>query len=115
MRFDDRDTGNLKTYAPNAKKIHIELDPAEINKNVRVDVPIVADVGEVLRDLTGHLERDDRAEWHAYVDDLKGDSAVRDIKNLPDLGKLYAAHVIHDIYRFTEGKALVAIESSSSL
>src|SRR5205085_7176036 len=38
MRFDDRVTGNLKTYAPNAKKIHIEIDPSEINKNVRVDV-----------------------------------------------------------------------------
>jgi len=42
MRFDDRVTGNLKTYAPNAKKIHIEIDPAEINKNVKVDVPLVA-------------------------------------------------------------------------
>jgi acetolactate synthase-1/2/3 large subunit len=43
MRFDDRVTGNLKTYATNAKKIHIEIDPAEVNKNVRVDVGIVGD------------------------------------------------------------------------
>ena len=48
MRFDDRVTGNLKTYAPNAKKIHIDIDPAEINKNVRVDVGIVGDVREAL-------------------------------------------------------------------
>jgi acetolactate synthase-1/2/3 large subunit len=48
MRFDDRVTGNLKTYAPNAKKIHIEIDPAEINKNVKVDVPLVGDLREVL-------------------------------------------------------------------
>ncbi len=51
MRFDDRVTGNLKTYAPNAKKIHIEIDPAEINKNVKVDVPLVGDLREVLHEL----------------------------------------------------------------
>ena len=49
MRFDDRVTGNLKTYAPNAKKIHIEIDPAEINKNVKVDVALVGDLREVLQ------------------------------------------------------------------
>jgi acetolactate synthase-1/2/3 large subunit len=110
MRFDDRVTGNLKTYAPNAKKIHIELDPAEINKNVRVDVPIVGDVGSVLTDLTEHVSAQDQAEWLGYIDEIAGDSAVRDIKNMPDLGKLYAAHVIHDLYRLTEGKALVVTD-----
>ena len=110
MRFDDRVTGNLKTYAPGAKKIHIELDPAEINKNVRVDVPIVGDARTVLQELLLHVERCDRPDWMTYIDDLKGNSAVRDIKNLPDLGKLYAAHVIHDLYRFTEGKALVVTD-----
>ena len=110
MRFDDRVTGNIKTYAPNAKKIHIELDPAEINKNVRVDVPIVGDARTVLQQLLPHVDMRDRPEWLAYIDDLKGNSAVRDIKNLPDLGKLYAAHVIHDLYRFTEGKALVVTD-----
>ena len=51
MRFDDRVTGNLKTYAPNAKKIHVEIDPAEINKNVKVDVALVGDLREVLHEL----------------------------------------------------------------
>ena len=110
MRFDDRVTGNLKTYAPNAKKIHIELDPAEINKNVFVEVPIVGDADAVLKELLPHLEECGRPDWLAYIDDLKGDSAVRDINNLPDMGKLYAAHVIHDLYRFTEGKALVVTD-----
>jgi acetolactate synthase-1/2/3 large subunit len=110
MRFDDRVTGNLKTYAPNAKKIHIELDPAEINKNVRVDVPIVGDARSVLEQLLPHVDACERPEWLAYIDDIKGDSAVRDIKNLPDMGKLYAAQVIHDLYRFTEGKALVVTD-----
>ncbi len=49
MRFDDRVTGNVKTYAPNAKKIHIDIDPAEINKNVKVDVALVGDLREMLR------------------------------------------------------------------
>ena len=51
MRFDDRVTGSLATYAPNAKKIHIEIDPAEINKNVKVDVALIGDLREVLEAL----------------------------------------------------------------
>ncbi len=110
MRFDDRVTGNPKTYAQNAKKIHIELDPAEINKNVHVDVPIVGDAREVLEDLLPHVNECDRPEWLAYIDEIQGGSTVKDIKNLPDMGKLYAAHVIHDLYRLTEGKALVVTD-----
>ena len=107
MRFDDRVTGNLANYARNAKKIHVELDPAEVNKNVRVDVPIIGDVKEALRLLMGHVKQGDRKPWIDHIDALKGDSAVRDIKNMPDNGKLFAAHVIHDLYRLTEGKAIV--------
>src|SRR3546814_12717248 len=50
-RFDDRVTGRLDAFAPGAKKIHIDIDPSSINKNVRVDVPIVGDVGEVVRQI----------------------------------------------------------------
>ena len=110
MRFDDRVTGNVKTYAQNAKKIHVELDPAEINKNVHVDVPIVGDAREVLMELLPHVEECSRPEWMTYIEEIQGGSSVRDIKNLPDLGKLYAAHVIHDLYRLTEGKALVVTD-----
>ncbi len=49
MRFDDRVTGNLASYAPTAKKIHIEIDPSEINKNVRADVALIGDLKEVLQ------------------------------------------------------------------
>jgi acetolactate synthase I/II/III large subunit len=101
MRFDDRVTGNLKTYAPNAKKIHVEIDPAEINKNVKVDVALVGDLREVLHELIPYVESIDRSEWLDYIDRLKGDSAVRDIQNLPDSGHLYAAHVINDLWRET--------------
>jgi acetolactate synthase I/II/III large subunit len=110
MRFDDRVTGNLKTYAPNAKKIHIDIDPAEINKNVRVDVGLVGDLRETLEGLLPRIDACDRTEWIDYIANLKGDAAVRDIQNLPDNGHLYAAHVINDIWRTTEGKAVVVTD-----
>ena len=111
MRFDDRVTGNLKTYAPNAKKIHIEIDPAEINKNVKVDVPLVGDLREVLNELLPNVESIDRSEWLDFIDKLKGDAAVRDIQNLPDSGHLYAAHVINDLWRETrDGETIVVTD-----
>ena len=109
MRFDDRVTGNLKTYAPNAKKIHVEIDRAEINKNVKVDVALVGDVKAVLRDLLPGVKSQDRHEWHAYIDRLKGDAAVRDIQNLPDNGHLYAAHVINDLWRETRDSDTIIV------
>jgi acetolactate synthase-1/2/3 large subunit len=111
MRFDDRVTGNLKNYASNAKKIHIEIDPAEINKNVKVDVPLVGDLREVLLELMPKVESIDRSDWLDSIDRLKGDSAVRDIQNLPDSGHLYAAHVISDLWRQTrDGNTIVVTD-----
>ena len=110
MRFDDRVTGNLKTYAPNARKIHIDIDPAEFNKNVKVDVALAGDLSMVLSDLSPFVESGDRAAWLNTINDMKGDVAVRDIQNLPDNGHLYAAHVINDIWRMTNGKAIVVTD-----
>jgi len=107
MRFDDRVTGNLKTYASSAKKIHVEIDPAEINKNVRADVALVGDMRHVVNELLPRVEPKDRSAWLGYIYELKGDSAVRDIQNLPDSGHLYAAHVVNDLWRETQGRALV--------
>ena len=110
MRFDDRVTGNAGTYAPNAKKLHVDIDPSEINKNVQVDAAIVGDLRATLGVLTETLEPADHAPWLAYIDSMKGDAAVRDIQKLPDSGHLYAAHVINDIWRITEGKAVVVTD-----
>jgi acetolactate synthase-1/2/3 large subunit len=110
MRFDDRVTGNPATYAVAAKKIHCELDPAEINKTVRVDLALVGDVGETLRALTPLVARSDRAGWLDRIGALKGGSAVRDIQHMPHQGRLFAAHVLHDLWRLTEGKALVVTD-----
>lgn len=111
MRFDDRVTGSLNTYAKNAKKIHVEIDPAEINKNVKVDVALVGDLKEVLRELQPKLESTPKhPEWVKYINQLRGDSVVRDIQNLPDSGHLYAAHVINDLWRETAGNAVVVTD-----
>jgi len=110
MRFDDRVTGNLKTYATQARKIHIDIDPSEINKNVRVDIGLVGDLRETLDLLLPHIEPRDRSDWLAYINEMKGDSAVRDVQTLPDTHHLYAAHVVNDLWRFTGGKALVVTD-----
>jgi len=107
MRFDDRVTGNLKTYALNAKKIHFEIDPSEVNKNVKVDLALIGDLHETLGQLSSHVETCDHGDWIEQIDEMKGDSAVRDIQNLPDNGHLYTAHVINDLWRCTNGEALV--------
>jgi acetolactate synthase-1/2/3 large subunit len=110
MRFDDRVTGSLATYAVNAKKIHIEIDPAEINKNVKVDVALIGDLAEVLEALLPHLSARKSSAWVREVNAMKGECAVRDIQNLPDTGHLYAAHVMHDLWHATDGKAIVATD-----
>ncbi|MBI3403418.1 MAG: biosynthetic-type acetolactate synthase large subunit [Acidobacteria bacterium] len=111
MRFDDRVTGNLKTYAREARKIHVDIDRAELNKNVRVDVAIAKDLRAAVEEWLPHVVAPGaRAAWLARIDSLKGDSAVRDIQNLPDDGHLYAAHVINDLWRMTRGDALVVTD-----
>ncbi len=110
MRFDDRVTGTPTTYAPNARKIHIDVDVSEINKNVKVDAGLVGDLKATLREITPLVEKNDHLDWIAYINEIKGDSAVRDIVNLPDNGHLYAAHVINDIWRMTKGQALVVTD-----
>jgi len=104
MRFDDRVTGNLASYSPHSKKIHIEIDPSEINKNVPVDVALIGDLKEVLNLLQPLLSTDngqlrtENSDWLRTINASKGTAAVRDIINLPDNGHLYAAHVINDIW-----------------
>src|SRR5258707_15335138 len=110
MRFDDRVTGDLRTYAKEARKIHIEIDRSEINKNVKVDAALVGDAREVLEQLIPHIEKKDRTAWQHRIAEMKGDSAVRDIQSLPDTGHLYAAHVINDLWKETNGDAIVVTD-----
>jgi acetolactate synthase-1/2/3 large subunit len=110
MRFDDRVTGDLKGYATDAKKIHIDIDSAEINKNVKVDVALVGDLRDTLQQLIDHIEPCSHNDWISSIDELKGDSAIHDILNMPDDGHLYAAHVINDLWRYTQGNALLVTD-----
>jgi acetolactate synthase-1/2/3 large subunit len=110
MRFDDRVIGSPATYALKAKKIHIEVDPAEINKNIKVDVALVGDLREVLEQLLPRISARDGGKWIRTIEESKGAVSVRDIKNLPDSGHLYAAHVMHDLWRITGGEAIVVTD-----
>lgn len=107
MRFDDRVTGNLKTYAKNAKKIHVEIDRSEIAKNVRVDLPILGDAAAVLEQLTPRVEFQPREAWHAQIHEWKMETSARDVLRKEDTNELVPAQVIHDLWQATHGNALI--------
>ena len=110
MRFDDRVTGKLSAFAPNARKIHVEIDPAEVNKNVPVDVGLIGDVGDVLEALLPGVAPNDHSAWLARIDDLRRPAKARSIQCFADDGRLYAAHAIHDLWQATRGRALVVTD-----
>ena len=110
MRFDDRVTGDPKTYAPEARKVHADIDRAEIGKNVPVDAALVGDLAESLKGLLDRVKPAQHGEWLSHINEVKGEVAVRDIQHIPDSGHLYAAHVIHDIWRITNGRAVVTTD-----
>lgn len=127
-RFDDRVTGNLEEFSPNSKKIHIDIDPSSLNKNVRVDLPIVGDVKKVLQQLIPLVERADTADWLALIDEWKhdhaltyantaslheegldginGEPAEKDVNTLP----LRAQYAIERIGQLTKGEAFVVTD-----
>ncbi|MBZ0291223.1 MAG: biosynthetic-type acetolactate synthase large subunit [Anaerolineae bacterium] len=106
MRFDDRVTGNIKTYAVNAKKIHVDIDPSEINKNVQVDVGISGDLRTVLTQLIPGVEKKQHPEWLGRIRDWQEDDDERDILHHETTGRLLGAQVINDLWRCTGGNAI---------
>jgi acetolactate synthase I/II/III large subunit len=106
MRFDDRVTGNLKTYATKARKIHVDIDRSELNKNVKVDVGIAGDLKIVLQQMLPKLENKTHPQWIGRIRDWLEDSSERDILNHDSNGKLLAAQVINDIWKYTDGDAI---------
>lgn len=110
MRFDDRVTGNLRNYAPRARKIHIEIDPSEIHKNVRVDAPLIGDLKTVLGDLNPLVGPGDHEEWLDQIAEWKEDTEQRDILAWPNDDKIYASHVIRDLWKFTAGDSIVTTD-----
>jgi acetolactate synthase I/II/III large subunit len=110
MRFDDRVTGKLAAYAPHAKKIHIDIDPSELGKNVRAEVAIAGDLKTVLKDWMPLIASATHEAWLDRISDLAGGVTVRDIEDLPDDGRFCAAHVIHDIWKATNGRAIITTD-----
>jgi len=110
MRFDDRVTGVLKTYAPKATKIHIEIDPAEIHKNVYADVPLVGDLKLVLQDLIPLVEENDHSEWMAQILAWKEEADQRSIMNWEPDGKLHVPHLVREIWNATGGDAIISTD-----
>ena len=104
MRFDDRITGNPSKFALNSKKIHIDVDPSEIGKNIPVDVPIVGDVKEVLTRMNTHVGATTHPAWLKKIDVLKEDHPSLDI---PETSKLLARQVVRDIADETKGGATI--------
>jgi acetolactate synthase-1/2/3 large subunit len=110
MRFDDRVTGRLACYAPKARKVHIDMDAAELNKVVKVDVPILGDLRQVLEQLIPLVEEADHDEWKNTIAGWQGDTAKRDIVNQPDDGKLVAPQFINAIWEATQGEAFLVTD-----
>ncbi len=106
-RFDDRVTGKVSGFAPNADIGHIDIDPSAISKSVRVDIPVVGDVKHVLRDLVGQLQTVDRPEWLAEVSQWKTESPFA---YNPDPKLLLPQYVIEQIYEVTRGEAIVTTD-----
>jgi acetolactate synthase-1/2/3 large subunit len=106
-RFDDRVTGRIKDFAPKAKKIHIDIDPSCIKKNVVVDLPIVGDVKHVLRDLVPHVTACDSHEWLQTIDRWKIEHPLRYKKKA---GAIMPQELIEAVSRITNGEAIVTTD-----
>lgn len=108
-RFDDRVTGRIADFAPNAKVIHIDIDAAEIGKNVSVDVPIVGQVKEVLQAIIGRVEpNNELGEWHQTIDRWKQQYPMRYGSSCE--GRIMPQNVIEKISDLTRGEAIITTE-----
>ena len=103
MRFDDRVTGKISAFAPHAHIVHIDIDPAEIGKNVRADIPIVGDVKMVLQALNKQIIPVDRLEWVNQLDDWRREHPI----DIRDDDGLLPQYVVRQIYEITRGEAII--------
>jgi len=111
-RFDDRITGRLDAFAPKAKIIHIDIDPTSISKNVKVDIPIVGDAKNVMKEMNKLLDklgsgnREKRKKWQKQISQWKKENPLTYEKD----SKLRPQYVVEKIYEVTKGKAIIATE-----
>ncbi|MBU1726146.1 MAG: biosynthetic-type acetolactate synthase large subunit [Candidatus Omnitrophica bacterium] len=106
-RFDDRVTGRIDSFAPNAKVLHIDIDPSSISKNIRVDVPVVGDAKNILGEILEELKKlPDISEWLKTVEDWKKKHPLR----YKDEGIIKPQFVIEQLYEATKGEAIITTE-----
>jgi len=105
-RFDDRLTGPLNTFIPQAKIIHVDIDPAEIGKNIKSDLPIVGDVKDVLQSLLSMVEAVSHPAWLGQINEWRLESASRDILN-QESDELVPQYVVRQIWHATGGQAIM--------
>lgn len=108
VRFDDRVTGKIAEFAPHAKIIHMDIDAAEIGKNVCVDVPIVGDVKEILQGLLPRLEPSPHKEWLETIERWKDEYPLSYAASTE--GRIPPQHIIEKISDLTNGDAIIATE-----
>lgn len=106
VRFDDRVTGKIEAFAPNATVVHLEIDPAEIGKNVRVDIPVQGDVRVALRELIGRLQPRLTSKWRDKIQVWKKEYPIEFVEN----GRIKPQEVIREIYHATGGNARITTE-----
>ena len=104
-RFSDRVTGNTKKFAKHAKILHIDVDPAEINKNIHTDASIIGDAKEVLKRLNAKLDKQNHAEWQAHIAQYSKDYPMRYNKNT-----LNGPNIMENIDKITKGEAIIATD-----
>lgn len=104
-RFTDRVIGNPKRFAENAKILHIDIDAAEVNKNIRTDAAIIGDLKTVLKELNSKLEPQRHDDWIAYIKELKEKYPLK-----YESDKLTCPYIIEEIDRITEGKAIISTD-----
>ncbi len=104
-RFSDRVVGNPKKFAENAKVLHIDIDAAEINKNIRTDVSLVGDLKEVLEKINGQLEQQEHTEWMQHIAELKETYPLN-----YDASVLSCPYIMEEIDRITEGGAVITTD-----
>ncbi|MEE8317274.1 MAG: biosynthetic-type acetolactate synthase large subunit, partial [Candidatus Omnitrophota bacterium] len=105
-RFDDRVTGKIDEFAPNAKVIHIDIDPCAISKNVKVDIPIVGDANCILQDLIKEQKRPAISNWHKKIDLWKKKFPL----SYKNDSRLRPQYVVEEIYNITKGEAIITTE-----
>jgi len=103
-RFDDRITGDTGRFATRSKKVHIDIDPAEINKNVRVDVPVIGNVRDVLGQLNPLVKQAEHVPWLRRIEHLKAEHPSLCIR---ETDELLPQHVIRGLYEVTKGEATI--------